>query len=197
MTSTPKVIIDPLQNDHIMVIENAFTEKMCRDFIDYAQTHPDSLSRDKRMFNKTVVSSDKRATISEKDTNGFDQIRNHILYLIFEYYSPNYIPLLEDHELLELPELNIQRSDIFDGYYVFHSDSCVSRRITFIIYLNDVDDGGETEFIYQKKKIKPKQGRMVIFPACYTHTHRGNPVYSGVKYVLTGWLNANNKDEEV
>ena len=57
-----------------------------------------------------------------------------------------------------------------------------------MMYLNDVDDGGETEFLYQKKRIRPKQGRVLIFPAGFTHTHRGNPPLSGDKYILTSWL---------
>jgi hypothetical protein len=30
---------------------------------------------------------------------------------------------------------------------------------------------------------------MSIFPAAFTHTHRGNPVYSKDKYIATGWFN--------
>jgi hypothetical protein len=57
-----------------------------------------------------------------------------------------------------------------------------------MIYLNDVEEGGETEFLYQKRRVQAKQGRLVMWPAAYTHTHRGNPPLSGDKYALTGWL---------
>ena len=58
-----------------------------------------------------------------------------------------------------------------------------------MVYMNDVDEGGETEFLYQQKKIKPKTGRVVIFPASFTHQHRGNPPMSN-KYIITGWLSS-------
>ena len=56
-----------------------------------------------------------------------------------------------------------------------------------LLFLNDVDEGGELEFLYQSKRIKPKAGTMVISPAFFTHTHRGNPPLSGEKYILNGW----------
>ena len=62
------------------------------------------------------------------------------------------------------------------------------RSLLFMFYLNDVEDGGETEFFYQKKSIRPRVGRMVIAPAYFTHTHRGCVPVSGDKYILTSWV---------
>ena len=57
-----------------------------------------------------------------------------------------------------------------------------------IIYLNDGYGGGETEFLYQSLRIEPKMGKVIIFPAGWTHTHRGNPPIGGNKYILTSWV---------
>ena len=62
------------------------------------------------------------------------------------------------------------------------------RALVAMFYLNDVNEGGETEFYHQKIKIKPKQGRLVIFPASFTHMHRGNPVINNKKYILNSWI---------
>ena len=59
-------------------------------------------------------------------------------------------------------------------------------------YLNDVEEGGETEFLYQSRRIKPKQGTMVICPSSFTHTHRGNPPLKGDKYMINGWIEFDN-----
>jgi hypothetical protein len=56
-------------------------------------------------------------------------------------------------------------------------------------YLNDVDEAGETEFLYQEIKFKPKKGLTLIWPADWTHTHRGIPSLSEEKYIITGWFN--------
>jgi len=82
------------------------------------------------------------------------------------------------------------------GYHHWHSEiypqnaSCESlhRVLLWMVYLNDVADGGETEFLYQGRKIAPKQGRLVIAPAGFTHTHRGNVAVSGDKYIATSWI---------
>ena len=59
-----------------------------------------------------------------------------------------------------------------------------------MLYLNSLepDNAGETEFLYQQKRIAPKENTMIIWPAAYTHTHRGNPVHNAYKYVITGWF---------
>lgn len=62
------------------------------------------------------------------------------------------------------------------------------RTLLFMFYLNDVDDGGETEFYYQQLAIKSKAGRMVIAPAYFTHTHRGCVPKSNDKYIVTSWV---------
>jgi len=60
--------------------------------------------------------------------------------------------------------------------------------LLFMFYLNDVAEGGETEFYYQQRALKPKAGTMVIAPAYFTHTHRGCIPVSNDKYILTSWI---------
>ena len=56
------------------------------------------------------------------------------------------------------------------------------------MHLNDVEEGGETEFLHFSKRVKPKTGRIVIWPAGFPYVHRGNPPLSGEKYILTSWM---------
>ena len=55
-------------------------------------------------------------------------------------------------------------------------------------YLNNVNEGGETEFYHQKLKVKPTIGSLVIFPTFFTHLHKGNVPISNDKYILNFWL---------
>lgn len=85
----------------------------------------------------------------------------------------------------------LQKTPVGGGYHVWHHEHCRrdnNRILAYIVYLNDVEEGGETEFLYQHKRVKPKQGTLVIFPAGFTHTHRGNPPLSNTKYIMTGWV---------
>jgi hypothetical protein len=106
------------------------------------------------------------------------------------------LPALVEH-LFRLGDINAQRYSAGEGGYPYwHSENYpqqgsvepLHRNLLFMFYLNDVDEGGETEFYYQKEKIKPKAGRMVIAPSGFTHTHRGNVPVSNDKYILTSWV---------
>ena len=55
------------------------------------------------------------------------------------------------------------------------------------LYLNTIDEAGETEFLYMSRRVNAVAGRLIIFPAGYTHTHRGNPPIGQDKYIATSW----------
>ena len=57
-----------------------------------------------------------------------------------------------------------------------------------MVYLNDDFEGGETEFLYYKRRERPEKGKLLLWPAGYTHTHRGGMVLKGNKYIVTGWF---------
>ncbi|HFB66759.1 MAG TPA: 2OG-Fe(II) oxygenase [Aeromonadales bacterium] len=118
---------------------------------------------------------------------------NHKNYAEFgEQYLKELIPYM-----YRTGTINVQKyQQSKGGYPHWHSEiypqneSCetLHRVLLFMFYLNDVEEGGETEFYYQKEKVAPKKGTMVIAPADFTHTHRGNKPLSGDKYILTSWI---------
>lgn len=106
------------------------------------------------------------------------------------HYVENY-PQLKQANIIST-DLKIQKTPPGGGYHLWHyenaSMSHAMRELTWMIYLNDMPDGdGETEFLYQRRRIKPTAGTVVVWPAGYTHTHKGNTVFSQDKYILTGW----------
>jgi 2OG-Fe(II) oxygenase superfamily len=93
--------------------------------------------------------------------------------------------------------INLQRYTANEGGYPYwHCElypkdaSCDSlhRVLLWTIYLNDSFGEGETEFLYQDKKIQPKTGALLIAPSAFTHTHRGNQPKNGDKYIATSWI---------
>jgi hypothetical protein len=56
-------------------------------------------------------------------------------------------------------------------------------------YLNTVTDNGGTEFLNQQLIINAEKGKTVIWPADWTHTHRGVVSATQDKYIITGWFN--------
>jgi hypothetical protein len=91
------------------------------------------------------------------------------------------------------PLFNIQRYHPGEGYHKFHCERGANskdlrRVLVWMIYLNDITDGGQTEFYYQKHKETPNQGKLVIWPSDWTHIHRGVTSPTQTKYILTGWF---------
>ena len=81
------------------------------------------------------------------------------------------------------------------GYPHWHSEiypsdqqtEALHRVLLWTVYLNDVSQAGETEFFYQSRKIVPQAGSLLIAPAGFTHTHRGNRAEGSDKYIATSW----------
>ena len=78
----------------------------------------------------------------------------------------------------------IQRTSPGKGY-IWHNDAASHRLLTFILYLNDVEEGW-TQF-YTGDQVSPSLGRGVIFPATWTYYHQGYPPKQ-TKYIMTVWL---------
>ena len=89
-------------------------------------------------------------------------------------------------------EVKLQKTPPRGGYHFWHCENfnkeTADRALAWMIYLNDIPPGeGETEFIWQKLRVQPEAGKCLIWPTQFTHTHRGNPVYSTSKFIATGW----------
>ena len=73
--------------------------------------------------------------------------------------------------------------------YPRHPDAeTLHRHLLWTIYLNDGFDAGETEFLFQQRKVVPQAGDLLIAPTAFTHTHRGNRPQGGDKFIATSWI---------
>ena len=108
--------------------------------------------------------------------------------------------------IYSVDDINMQRyTKGQGGYHHWHSEHfphpsdpaqrSLHRVLLWLVYLNDVEDGGETEFFYQQTKMKPTQGSIVLAPCGFTHTHRGSVPQSSDKYVLASWIMYNNASQ--
>ena len=112
---------------------------------------------------------------------------NSALKLYTEKY--NYLKTPEAGRWRLSPFYNIQRYDgEEEGYFILHHEQSGQypyRMLAWMIYLNDAECG--TEFPHQEKTITPKVGRTVLWPATWTHSHKGVTPNKGLKYIVTGW----------
>ena len=162
----------------------------------------------KEEFKKTItrVASENVEGVYKKDAQFFAEPKNVEVWvdtlkpLIFNFdialkhYEKN-TGIKQIYSVNEFiyTTLKIQKTLPTEGYHVWHIEHTSgfdysNRVMSFIIYLNDVEDGGETEFLHQSMRVKPKKNRIVIFPATFPYVHRGNPPLKGEKYILTSWM---------
>jgi hypothetical protein len=185
----------------IGIYEGAFSKEYCNSVITYfekmveagftlnrqqQENTPKSRKDDTAIFstNDTVISLHENAILMKQ----FNEVLWGQCYADYanKFWS------LKDFAPHNSYSFKIQKTEPGQGYHVWHCESSTRENCTRILvwslYLNDIEEGGETEFIYQHMRIKPKQGTLVIWPAAFTHTHRGNPPLSGTKYIITGWI---------
>ena len=143
-----------------------------------------------------ILEHDKHKLMSDIVMNRF----NH--YLSNEYLENfPHIDEFYHHRLVNdkssYPLLQIQKYDKGSGHYnawhVEQEDLGTSNRLfVFILYLNDVEEGGETGFLFKEGddffKVKPKAGTLIIHPASWPFIHKGYMPLSSDKYILTTWL---------
>ena len=177
---------------------NHAPDKFCHMLMDYANSLLDAHKAGKRTPESTG-SNLAEGQFERKDfyfflTEGTSpDVRNTIL--------AGWSKLCSDHYINEYTQLGtndfwmspakVQITNPSEGFHGWHYDNAGffvgMREFVIITYLNDVPEGGETEFLYQQVRVKPEMGKTVIFPAAYTHMHRGNPPIGGSKYIATTW----------
>ena len=93
---------------------------------------------------------------------------------------------------LDIGSFNIGKYEPGQHFQKIHCErsglSTLHRLFAFMTYLNDVQDGGCAYFNHYDLDIKPTKGLTLIWPAEWTHSHKGNVLKTGVKYIITGWL---------
>ena len=90
--------------------------------------------------------------------------------------------------------IKIQHYKPGEGFYEWHHEndgrSTINRHLVFMTYLNTLDNGG-TDFFHQKITTPCHKGLTVIWPAHWTHVHKGVTNYVSDKYIITGWYSFN------
>jgi hypothetical protein len=190
-----------ISDDFIGTFDGVFSKEYCDNWIkSFEEADAGGLS-----YNR-LQSMNREAHVNADQSIDFAQGRfyhNHDLNLHCREFSVKFwdvcyplyaekFSVLKAAEMHKIYTVKIQRTRPTEGYHVWHFEDATrahsNRILTFMVYLNDIEDGGETEFLYLSKRVKPVAGRVLIWPAGFTHTHRGNPPLKDTKYIITGWV---------
>ena len=166
---------------------DALPKELCSSLIEWFESEPDVKTKEVNRETR----SDKQMWLPE-NSELYNPVQKVKLDMLEEYLN-EFPYAYRGARKLTTPETKIQRTNpMGGGFHNFHAEvshweNC-SRALVWTIYLNDIPNGeGETEFLYDKIRIQPKEGMGCIFPAAWMYQHRGNPVHTHPKYIATGW----------
>lgn len=191
----------PSKIENFILEYNVYPKEYCENAILYYNNMDKAgMTLDRVTLNNSLrhVVSDASVGLHMEDSISLiqtQQIGIDFLSIFWKEVYPKYLAeysILNDADSHSIFHLKLQKTKIGEAYHQWHFESGTRERstriLTFILYLNDVEEGGETEFLYYPKRVKPKQGTILLFPGSLTHTHRGNQSFSGDKYIITGWV---------
>ena len=101
-----------------------------------------------------------------------------------------------DTENVHFKKYEANGLDVFKNHVDVIDPGPLSKRfLVFIMYLSDVEEGGETTIPRYNIKCKPKAGRLLMFPPYWTHPHQGEQVIKGTKYIMMTYLHMGEKND--
>jgi len=184
----------------IYEVENFLDKRTCEDIIKRFEDD------DRKICGSTVGGVSSAVKVStdlpiglENFNSKWGDVNTKIAKLVYKEIN-NYFKYMFENGLVtkESPEYTIGRfgvampqiqKTVKNGYYRWHSDEEKERLITYIIYLNDVEEGigGTTDFRCGKS-IQPRAGKLIFFPATWNYIHRGKKLEKGEKYIMTSFI---------
>ena len=181
-------------NDFISVYDNSFTSDECEEYINLIEHY---------IINGVITKEDRAYHNTDHFSLNFNNDVNYNI-LSGDNLSMVFLPKIKDfvdeylkkfsvlgQEKLLIYDTKAKKIPVGGGFHNWHYENTglqvSARKLVIQLYLNTIEEGGETEFLYINKRIKAEQGRLIIFPAAFTHTHRGNPPIGQDKYIVSTW----------
>lgn len=203
---------DDTFSNFIYINKNSLSCELCNEIIsifDKSNSFPGSTAGG---VNKQVKDTNDLQTFGDEWNTINSVLMNEIEYNMKEYAkrfeyddfkSQNNNSTVSDFKVINAVDINymsqfmVQKYEKNKGRYIYHNDFSLEknqnfRMLTYLWYLNDVMEGGETVF-NGKYKIRPRRGTLVLFPASWTFPHCGKMPISSDKYIITGWMYSTQK----
>ena len=186
-------------NDKKNFISGWYTDEfqLCDDLMKFARENEKRLPGRVNLPDGTQgVDLDIKNSIDSKLEDSPDLMKRYfgVLQRCLIEYSKQYEHGIVQVSLGVLEGANIQLYPQGGGFKPFHWERShsvypqLNRYLVYMTYLNDITEGGETEFFYQGVKITPRKGLTLIWPSDWPFTHRGIPAMKEEKVIVTGWL---------
>ena len=149
-------------------------------------------------FNQVISQTKSFTEICLEGKDEWFEIKKHFLVACQQHFLKFAKELgIEKHHLsknivqenVHFKKYQANGLDVFKNHVDVIDTGPLSKRfLVFIMYLSDVEEGGETTIPRYNIKCKPKAGRLLMFPPFWTHPHQGEQVKKGTKYIMMTYL---------
>ena len=182
---------------HFIGCWNLENNKLCNEIINFFEHNKNLQKPGITGYGKNLnIKKTIDITVNPEDLKKqkFEILKQYIneLHKCFLDYQNQWPFLKSILKTVYVPSFNIQKYSRGDHFASLHSErtslATLHRLFAWMTYLNDVNDGGQTNFSHYGIKIKPETGKTLIWPAEWTHAHTGEVLKSGKKYIVTGWI---------
>jgi prolyl 4-hydroxylase len=178
-------------NDLIKVYDNVLSKDVCDSLISFFENNSDKQEKidDSKCPSFTQINFTENHKIDKKT----EELHKNVILKVLEYKKKYYeyidsrcFPENNSFEQFRIKKYKNNGKDLFDTHVDVKDYSSARRYLSFLFYLNDVDEGGET--IFEGMKISPKCGRMIVFPPLWMYPHKGCIPKSNSKYIMSTYL---------
>ena len=181
--------------DFIGVYDKVTRPSMCKEIIDFFENNKDLQFRGRTVLTGNIVVDPKVKDSKDMTLSFIDEtVPSTIIARILEDKTSIYIDTFRSVDLIDEfsaeMRYNIQKYNPGQGYHLVHCENSsrgMERVLAWTLYLNTVTDGGGTYYPEYNRTINAVEGRLCIFPAFWTHSHKGIVSDTQTKYIATGW----------
>jgi len=178
-----------MNENFIRTYDDVLSNKLVKHLIQLAEQSVTWIPRSQ------VTRKDKQVELDAYWPRECKEVNGNLLEKAFTPYIGDF-PYLQDQGTEWCSgSILLQKTEPLEGYHTFHCENSNwayrHRVLAWMIYLNDVEEGGETQFLninkpgtYLPYKVKPKRGRLLMFPPTWQYYHAGLKPKSGKKYLL-------------
>ena len=178
-------------NTFNFIEEYKLDNKICNNFINYFKKNTEYKGLGNSSKQGLVDTSIKNST----DVNFFNCSTNKNIITFFKELSKCLNSYIQKYNIKNAMQThicnNIQYYKPKQGYPALHYERvnvAPTRQLAYMLYCNTVTDKGGTEFPYQNITLSAVKGKLAIWPAEFTHPHRGIISDTQEKYIVTGWI---------
>jgi len=178
--------------EYIRIYDDVLDYNVCKNAVELFKHDENIVTLEEPQMsslNMTIMSEEKKHP-------EWTAVHNHLLQVIsaaaqqyaIEMKMDKYWPRENSLEQLKMHKYCASSGDKFDSHIDVGNYESARRFCGFFLYLNDVDQGGETFFDHLDYKIAAKCGRIVLFPSNWMYPYAELPPESADKYTVTTYL---------